>query len=95
MKRVSERMVLMVERNAARMHINRGANREGFMTAISVPLSEERLEKLRDLALRNGVTPEELASDCLEEWLAGRQENFSRAATHVLKKNAELYRRLA
>ena len=64
------------------------------MTAITVPLSEDRLERLKALAERVGVSPEELARAGLEEWLARPREDFSRAAEYVLRKNAELYRRL-
>jgi hypothetical protein len=65
------------------------------MTTITVPLSEERLEQLRDLARCAGVSPEELARASLEDWLRQPREDFVRAARHVLQKNAELYRRLA
>lgn len=65
------------------------------MSAITVPLSDEQLEHLRSLADRAGVTPEELARTGLEEWLARPRADFAPAAEHVLRKNAELYRRLA
>jgi len=65
------------------------------MTAITVPLSDERLEQLREMARRAGVTPEELARASLEDWLRQPREDFLQAARYVLQKNAELYRRLA
>jgi antitoxin FitA len=65
------------------------------MTAITVPLSEERLAQLRDLAQRTGVSPEELARAGLEDWLRQPRRDFAEAARYVLQKNAELYRRLA
>ncbi|HWY85219.1 MAG TPA: DNA-binding protein [Gemmataceae bacterium] len=65
------------------------------MTAITVPLSEERLEQLRELARRANVLPEELARAGLEDWLRQHREDFTEAARYVLSKNAELYRRLA
>ena len=65
------------------------------MTTITVPLSEERLEQLRDLARRAGVAPEELARAGLEDWLRQPRADFVEAARYVLEKNAELYRRLA
>jgi hypothetical protein len=65
------------------------------MSAITVPLSEERLERLKTLAEQAGVSPEELARVGLEEWLARPREDFAKAAEHVMRKNAELYRRLA
>jgi hypothetical protein len=65
------------------------------MTSILIPLSEEHLEQLRELARRVNVTPEELARAGLEDWLRRPREDFLQAARHVLEKNAELYRRLA
>jgi hypothetical protein len=66
------------------------------MKTITVPLPEERLEQLRELARRANVTPEELARAGLEDWLrSGGREEFIQAARYVLEKNAKLYRRLA
>ena len=65
------------------------------MTAITIPLSDERLAALRELAERVGLPPEELLRQRVEEWLATPDESFARAAAYVLQKNAELYRRLA
>lgn len=65
------------------------------MTAITIPLSEEHLEKLRQIARQMGVSPEELARAGLEDWLLQPRRDFAQAAQYVLKKNTELYRRLA
>ena len=65
------------------------------MTTITVPLSEERLQQLRDLAQRNKVSPEDLARAGLEDWLRQPREDFLKAVRYLLDKNAELYRRLA
>ena len=65
------------------------------MTEITVTLSEERLQQLREVALRAGVPPEELARASLEDWLRQPRADFAAAARYVLEKNAELYRRLA
>lgn len=65
------------------------------MTAITIPLPEERLEQLREMARRANVSPEELARAGLEDWLRQPREDFVRAARYVLQKNAALYRRLA
>jgi len=65
------------------------------MSEITVFLSEERLQQLREVALRAGVRPEELARACLEDWLRQPREDFEAAARYVLEKNAELYRRLS
>ncbi|HKB35114.1 MAG TPA: ribbon-helix-helix protein, CopG family [Gemmataceae bacterium] len=65
------------------------------MTTITIPLSEEQMQQLRELAQRAGVSPEELARASLEDWLRQPREDFRQAARDVLAKNAELYRRLA
>ena len=65
------------------------------MSAITINLSEERMERLREVASRLGVSPEDLARMSVEELLARPDEKFEEAARHVLEKNAELYRRLA
>jgi antitoxin FitA len=65
------------------------------MTVIAIPLPEEQLAQLRQMAQRAGVSPEELARAGLEDWLRQPREDFVEAARYVLQKNAELYRRLA
>jgi len=65
------------------------------MTAITIPLSEEQLERLRSVAAEAGISPEELIRATLEEWLGRPRDDFHQAASYVLQKNAELYRRLA
>lgn len=64
------------------------------MTAITVQLSEEQLEKLKAKAREVGVAPEEFVRTSLEEWLNRPDRDFAEAACYVLQKNAELYRRL-
>ena len=65
------------------------------MSSITILLSDERLERLKELAKDAGLTPEEFVRASLEAWLAGENEDFAQAARHVVEKNAELYRRLA
>jgi len=65
------------------------------MTTLAITLPEERLLKIKEMAARLGVTPEDLARVSLEELLSRPDEAFQRAVDYVLKKNAELYRRLA
>jgi hypothetical protein len=65
------------------------------MTTLAITLPEERLLKVKEMAARLGVTPEELARVSLEELLSRPDEAFQRAVDYVLKKNTELYRRLA
>jgi len=63
--------------------------------SITVPITEERLRELRQLAASLNVTAEELVRVGIEELLATGDEGFRRAMEYVMKKNAELYRRLA
>jgi antitoxin FitA len=65
------------------------------MTTLTIPLSDEAFESLRKLAVRTGLTPEELARRVLEAWLDRPRADFTAAAEHVLRKNAEMYRQLA
>jgi predicted transcriptional regulator len=65
------------------------------MTSITITLPEERLAKLREIAARLNVTPEDLARVSIEELLTRPDETFEQAAEYVLQKNSDLYRRLA
>jgi hypothetical protein len=68
---------------------------EVFMNAITVTLSDDRLAQLQEMATRFQVSPEELVRVGVEELLAQPDDVFQRAVAAVLKKNVELYRRLA
>jgi len=65
------------------------------MSSITIELPEERLQKLRELAAQLGVAPEELIRASVEGLLNRPDDRFRQAAEYVLKKNSELYRRLA
>ena len=65
------------------------------MTTITVALPEDRLLKLKEIAARLRVTPEDLVRVTIEELLSRPDEAFAQAADYILKKNDELYRRLA
>jgi len=58
-------------------------------------LPDARAEKLRQEAERLGIAPSDLARAALTDLLAAREEDFRAAAERVLRKNEELYRRLA
>ena len=62
---------------------------------LSLQLPEDQSSRLADLARRLHTTPEELALMGIRELLARPDEQFEQAADYVLRKNAELYRRLA
>jgi len=65
------------------------------MTTITISLSDDRLQKLKEIAAHFSVAPEELVRVSIEELLTRPEEDFLRALDYVLNKNAELYRRLA
>lgn len=62
---------------------------------LSIDLSPAQAERLRLEAERLGLTPEDLAKAAIADLLASAGEDFTAAAERVLKKNEELYRRLA
>ena len=64
------------------------------INTITIALSDERLRRLRELAKEAKVAPEELVRASVDEWLSRPKEDFAQAADFVLRKNAELYRRL-
>jgi antitoxin FitA len=65
------------------------------MTSITVNIPDEQLRKLQQLAQESQVSPEDLLLASIEDWLACSRHDFTQAASYALKKNAELYRRLA
>jgi predicted transcriptional regulator len=65
------------------------------MATITINISEEQLQKLQELAQKLGMSTEELLSASLEDLLNHPQSEFTQAASYVMRKNAELYRRLA
>ena len=64
------------------------------MNNITISLPEDRMSKLKEMAAGLGTTPEELVRASVED-LLGRPEEFEKAVDYVLKKNQELYRKLA
>jgi antitoxin FitA len=65
------------------------------MENFTVTLTEDRLMKLKEIAAKYHVAPEELVRASVEELLAQPEEQFEHTLEYVLKKNADLYRRLA
>lgn len=65
------------------------------MASITIDLSDNQFQKLKDLANAQGIAPELLLKASLEDWLNLQEGDFVDAADYVLKKNTELYRRLA
>jgi len=65
------------------------------MTTLTVRISDDRFAKLRVVAGQLQITPEELVAASIEDLLTQPEDSFSTALEGVLKKNAELYQRLA
>lgn len=65
------------------------------MTSITIPLSDDLMGKLEDLARRYKVAPEDLVRISVEELVATPEESFQDMLDYVLEKNRELYKRLA
>jgi hypothetical protein len=64
------------------------------MSTFTLQLPTEKANQLAQEAERLGVRVEELLERITDDFLA-RKESFEAAAQYVLRKNAELYRRLA
>jgi hypothetical protein len=62
---------------------------------LTIDLSPAQAERLRHEAERLGLPPEDLARAGIADLLATPCDDFKTAAERVLRKNEELYRRLA
>jgi hypothetical protein len=65
------------------------------MMIIKIELSDERAQKLKEMADRFGVDAEELARAGVEGLLLGPEEEFRRIFNYVMSKGADPYQRLA
>ena len=65
------------------------------MSLITINLQDEQVVRLQEIANRLGISVEDLARMSIVELLAAPDERFEQAADYVLKKNEDLYRRLA
>jgi len=65
------------------------------MTHITISISDDRMQQLREKARRFQVAPEDLVRVSLEDLLTRPEEDFRQALDYVLHKNTELYQRLA
>ena len=62
---------------------------------ITIDLTDDQARRLKEMADRFGISPEDLVSTSVEDLIAGPEERFHQAFRFVLKKNADLYDRLA
>lgn len=65
------------------------------MASITINIPDAQLQKLQQLAQESGISLEDLLRASLEDWLSYPKNEFVQASSYVLKKNAQLYRRLA
>ncbi len=63
--------------------------------SISVQLDDEQSKRLEERARELGVDPRDLAKAAVNDLLTRPADDFDRAASFVLEKNRELYRRLS
>jgi len=62
---------------------------------VSIDIDDQQYARLADLAQQLGVDVAELARAAVNDLVSRAADDFERAATLVLGKNAELYRRLS
>jgi predicted transcriptional regulator len=62
---------------------------------LTIDLSPAQADRLRLVAERLGIAPEDLARAAIADLLVAPDDEFQAAAERVLRKNEELYRRLA
>ena len=62
---------------------------------LTIDLPPAQAERLLQEAARLGLAPEDLARAAIVDLLAAPGDDFQAAAERVLRKNEELYRRLA
>ncbi len=65
------------------------------MKTITIQLPDETADEVDQAARKLGVTSEDLVRASVEEKLERLRLTFEEAADYVLRKNAELYRRLS
>lgn len=62
---------------------------------ISVEINSREKKRLAEIAKRLNVPAEALASAVVRDMLTRRDDDFLDAASRILRKNEELYRRLS
>ena len=62
---------------------------------IAIDLTATQTERLKEIATDLGVGAEELAQAAVADLVSANADDFESAASRVLQKNSELYRRLA
>jgi len=65
------------------------------MEKLTITLTEEIATQLKDASKKVGIKPEDFMLVSLQEKLENLDPKFTEAMRYVLKKNSELYSRLA
>ena len=65
------------------------------MEHLTISLPDEVATQLKDASKKIGIKPEDLLLVSLQKKLANLDSEFTDTMKYVLKKNAELYKRLA
>lgn len=65
------------------------------MTQITITVTEEQGRKLQETASKLDLTPENLVQQHFDEFIEHLDPELDKTLQYLLKKNAELYRRLA
>ncbi len=65
------------------------------MATYRIELSDIDARRIQELARSAGLAVEELLRRGISEWLAKPSRDFAEAATYVLEKNTDLYKRLS
>lgn len=65
------------------------------MVTLTINLTPDQFEKLDRLATEFNIAPEELVQVSVQELIAQPEHDFEKTLEYVLRKNAELYRKLA
>ncbi len=65
------------------------------MYKIEITLTDSIAQKLKARAAQVNMSPEEYAAVSVQQSLEDKTLSFDKSADYVLKKNAELYKRLA
>ena len=65
------------------------------LTTLKITLAPDQMRKLQERAAQLGISPEELVRAGIVELLDRPDAAFQQALDYVLRKNADLYRRLA
>jgi len=65
------------------------------MSTFSITLEKEQATKLEQLASSLGLSVEDIIQLSINDILTKTDDSFSEAMDYILKKNKELYKRLA